>query len=235
MSTPNGEDLPPRATAGRVGTSRVVAELGRPETPEETAARKAENTRLHRANQTTRNLILALLASLAIVLFTVLLVVRPDQTPPAYVDYRSIAAEAQSGISTKLVAPKLSSAWKSNTAQLRNGDQKSPIWSIGFITPKHQFIGLEEGLATTDAWYATLLGKAQPTGAITIGAIRWAIYDQTDANDPGNFAYSLAANVGTTRFVLHGTTPVSNGKADNGEFKTLAQAISNELPLSEGN
>ena len=36
---------------------RVVAELGRPETPEETAARKAENSRIHRASQNTRNLV----------------------------------------------------------------------------------------------------------------------------------------------------------------------------------
>ena len=38
---------------------RIVAELGRPETPDETASRKAESSRVYRASQNTRNLIVA--------------------------------------------------------------------------------------------------------------------------------------------------------------------------------
>ena len=59
----------------------IVAELGRPETPEETAARKAENSRKRRANQTAFNLIVATIASLGIVLFLVVVVVRPNPEP----------------------------------------------------------------------------------------------------------------------------------------------------------
>jgi hypothetical protein len=61
---------------------RIVAELGRPETPEETAARKAENSRKHRENQTLRNLVFALLSSLAVVLVLVLVVGGPAGAPP---------------------------------------------------------------------------------------------------------------------------------------------------------
>ena len=57
---------------------RVVAELGRPETPEETAARQAENSLKHRQRQTVTNLVLALGASLLVVLALVLLVPRSD-------------------------------------------------------------------------------------------------------------------------------------------------------------
>ena len=57
---------------------REVAELGRPETPEETAARKAENSRKHRQRQTLKNLVLALAASLGVVFIIVLLVPRSD-------------------------------------------------------------------------------------------------------------------------------------------------------------
>ena len=39
----------------------IVAELGRPETPDETAERKAETSRKHRAGQTTFNLVVALI------------------------------------------------------------------------------------------------------------------------------------------------------------------------------
>ena len=51
--------------------SRVVAELGRPETAEETAARKAENSRNHRSRQTVNNLVYSLLATLGIVVVIV--------------------------------------------------------------------------------------------------------------------------------------------------------------------
>jgi hypothetical protein len=42
-----------------MSAQRVVAELGRPETPEETAARKAESSRVYRSSQNFRNLIAA--------------------------------------------------------------------------------------------------------------------------------------------------------------------------------
>ena len=47
---------------------RIVAELGRPETPDETAARKAESSRVHRESQNTRNLVAALIVTIAIVM-----------------------------------------------------------------------------------------------------------------------------------------------------------------------
>ena len=116
MSTPN----PPRG--------RIVAELGRPETPEETAARKAENSRAHRANQTTRNLVLALLASLAIVLFAVLIVVRPTANLVAPVNYQTVAAQAQKNVTETLAAPALPAGWHSNDAELKTDSGKTVTW-----------------------------------------------------------------------------------------------------------
>ena len=55
---------------------RIVAELGRPETASETAARKAENSRLYRQRKTVNNLTLSLLVSLGMVLLIVLIVPR---------------------------------------------------------------------------------------------------------------------------------------------------------------
>jgi hypothetical protein len=89
------------------GSGRIVAELGRPETPEETAARKAENSRSHRANQTTRNLLLATFASLAVVLFVVLVVVRPAGDLVKTVNYHSVARQAQQTVSETLADPSL--------------------------------------------------------------------------------------------------------------------------------
>ncbi len=223
MSNQNQGQKPPR----------IVAELGRPETPDETAARKAENSRAHRANQTTRNLVLALLASLAVVLFVVLVVIRPDNTPVTYVDYRAIAASAQQSVSQPLVAPQLPKTWKSNSAVLKDGDGDGTTWYVGLITPKQQFIAIEEGISTDDTWFGGLLGKAQPTGHTTIAGIRWTIYDQRTTADNGNFQYYIATTVDKLHFVLHGS---ATGTAHvPAEYSQLATALAQFLAHSGEN
>jgi hypothetical protein len=204
------------------GSGRVVAELGRPETPEETAARKAENSRAHRANQTTRNLILALLASLVLVLFVVLVVVRPSTSLVTPVNYRTVAAQAQQNVSETLAAPALPRGWHSNDAELKSDSGKTVTWYVGLITPKQQFIAIEQGIATSDTWFGSLLGKAQSTGHVTIDGVRWTIYNQRTASGVGNFPYSLAGTIGGSHLVLHGS-------ADDAEFRELATAIAHEL------
>jgi hypothetical protein len=206
---------------------RVVAELGRPETPEETARRKAENSRAHRANQTTRNLILALLASLAIVLFIVLVVVRPSTNLVSPVNYRSVAAQAQPTVSETLAAPPLPHGWQSNDAELKSDSGKTVTWYVGLITPKQQFIAIEQGIDTSDTWFGSLLGKAQSTGHVTIAGIHWTVYNQRSASGVGNFSYSLAGSVGSSHLVLHGS-------ASDAEFRVLATAIGAQLHTSSG-
>jgi hypothetical protein len=205
-----------------VASPRIVAELGRPETPAETAARKAENSRAHRANQTTRNLILALLASLAIVLFIVLVVVRPSANLVKTVNYRTVAAQAQPTVDQTLAAPPLPNGWHSNAAALQAGSGDVSTWYVGLITPKQQFIGIEQGNHTPDTWAGSLLGKAQATGHETIGGLDWTIYDQRNLANTGNYAYALAANDGPVHLVLHGS-------AANAEFDELAAAVGKEI------
>ncbi len=209
------------------GPGRIVAELGRPETPEETATRKAENSRAHRANQTTRNLILALLASLAIVLFTVLIVVRPSGNLVTPVNYKTVAAQAQKNVSEPLASPNLPGGWRSNDAELKSDTGKTVTWYVGLITPKQQFIAIEQGIGTSDTWFGSLLGKAQPTGHLTIGGIQWTVYNQRNGGGAGNFSYSLAGTVGSSHLVLHGT-------ASDAEFHALALAIGAQLNSSSG-
>lgn len=200
---------------------RVVAELGRPETPEETAARKAENSRRHRANQTTFNLVIATLASLAVVLFIVLVVVRPTPAEPVAVDYAATAAEAQGGASETLVVPVLPQGWVANAARF---DRRAEVltWYVGFITPGEQFAALNQGIDANPTWQASVLDNAVQTGTVTIDGITWAVYDRRNESETGNNAYALAAAVGDSTFVLHGT-------ASDSEFEALASAIATEL------
>jgi len=218
----------PTPGRGRVVAGPVVAELGRPETAEETAARKAENSRAHRANQTTRNLIFALLASLAIVLFVVLVVVRPSTNLVSSVNYRSVAAQAQPGVSETLAAPPLPNGWQSNDAELKSDTGKTVTWYVGLITPKQQFIAIEQGIDTSDTWFGSLLGKAQSTGTVTIDGVRWTIYNQRNLQGIGNFEYSLTTTLDGSNLVLHGS-------ASAAEFRVLAGAIATSFKSAGGN
>lgn len=191
----------------------VVAELGRPETPEETAQRKAAASQRRRANQTALNLVLATLASLGVVLFLVFVVVRPTPEPPAPVDYVAIAAESGRDV----LAPDLPDGWTANAARLETVGGVT-TWTIGFVTPAGQYIALDQGLQANETWLADAVLDAEVTGAARIGGLDWALYDRRDSADPGNHAFILSTQIGEDLVVLHGT-------ADDTEFETLAEAI----------
>ena len=196
---------------------RIVAELGRPETSDETASRKAETSRKHRANQTVRNLVWSLGASLGVVLLVVLVVVRPDPAPPEVIDYGTIASEAQQSVDATLTAPVLPSGWSANAAELR-ADGDIQIWYVGFVTPEQQFIALNQGINANPTWVDNLLDGARTTGSVMIDGVSWSVYDHRDADDPGNLAYAMTTSVQGSTYVLFGT-------ANDVEFETLAASM----------
>jgi hypothetical protein len=209
-----------------VASAPIVAELGRPETPQETAARKAESSRRHRGNQTALNLAAALVVSLVVVLITVLVVVRPDPGPAEPIDFAAIAAQAQPTVDAPLVVPELPKGWYSNSAKLETSAGVTS-WYIGLITPGEQFIGLRQGIDADDTWLAVELGSARATGAVTIGGVNWDLYDNRDARgDQGNLAYAMTTMQAESTLVLYGT-------ATDSEFETLADSVSARLKEGE--
>ncbi|MGN7798318.1 DUF4245 domain-containing protein [Leifsonia sp. 22587] len=203
----------------------VVAELGRPETPEETAARKAQNSANHRNRQTINNLVYSLLATLAIVAVIVLIVPRgnPTATKPA-VDYTSIAQQAQGSEPDRLLVPKLPSTWSSNSAELRTKTpDKVDSWYIGLITPKQQYIGITQGFSANDSWVADQVNKSMIKGTRQIDGVTWDVYDnRTSSSDNGNVAYALVNRSGDSSIIVFGT-------ADDGEFRTVAASLADQI------
>lgn len=195
----------------------IVAELGRPETPQETADRKAATSRKHRENQTALNLVVALGASLAIMLIIVLIVVRPEQAPPAPIDYKAIAAQAQGGIDEPLLSPDLPDDWRTNSARLGKGSDGVSTWYVGFVTPADDFVALSQGIDANATWLAAQLDNAPATGTQTIGGVRWDVYDRRDVDDPGNLEYAITTTIDASTIVLFGT-------AQPDEFEALAAA-----------
>jgi hypothetical protein len=200
---------------------RIVAELGRPETPEEAAARKAESSRAHRESKTLYGLIGALLASLAIVILIVLVVVRPDPEPREPIDYRSLAAEAEASLNADLAAPELPDGWTANSARVETGSDDIASWYVGFITPDNQFIAVRQGVDANATWLAQAVQDSRTTGERTVAGTTWDVHDRRSVDPTGNFAYSMTTTEGDS-FALHGT-------ADDEEFDVLATAIAEQL------
>ena len=202
----------------------VVAELGRPETPEETARRKAQTSADHRRRQTVNNLIYSLLATLALVVVIVLMVPRPTPDAVKSVDYVKIAQQGAGTEPDPLITPKLPADWKSNSAQLRQqNDDRVDEWYIGLITPSQEYIGMVQGFRANATWLAAQVANSSPVGSTTVHGVKWNIYDNRQSSrDVGDVQYALSAAEGASTVVLYGT-------ADTQEFTQLADAVSRQL------
>lgn len=200
---------------------RVVAELGRPETPDEKTARIAEARRRRRANQTTKNLVLSIAASLAIVLFLVLVVVRPDPAPLT-IDHLASAAEAEQSLGTTVVAPIVPPTWFANRAELA-GSGGVVEWTIGFITADETFIGLVQGFDANPTWLRDTLNTPGVGEAVVIAGVTWQQYDRRGVDGVGLRQYALVTDTADSTVVLYGT-------ASDDDFALVASAIAADLP-----
>jgi hypothetical protein len=203
---------------------RVVAELGRPETAQETADRLATNSRNYRSRKTVNNLVLSLLATLGAVFVLVLLVPRSDGPVDRTVDFAAVASQVQVGIDEPLVVPELPDGWRANAAQWRlGGTDKIPSWYIGLLTPRNEFIGLTQALGANPTWIGQQLNDAPASQTLTLEGVTWDVYRNPAAEkDRGNFEYALVTSAGTSSYLLVGT-------ADEEEFAALATAIAPQI------
>ncbi|RIJ52855.1 DUF4245 domain-containing protein [Clavibacter lycopersici] len=200
-------------------TPNVVAELGRPETPEETAARKAADSRRHRAKQTFRNLLYSLIVTVATVAVIIAIVPRSNTTILPDVDYGAVAAEAQGGFPQTLVVPDLPTAWKSNDAEIRPaGRDGVAVWYIGLITPSNRYIGISQGIDANPTWLDETLQSAPEVSSEEIGGLEWTLYDNSSAEDPGNVVLAASAVDGDSTYAIYGT-------ADANELRTAIEAV----------
>lgn len=188
----------------------IVAELGRPETPEETAERKAADSQRHRARQTANNLWLSLLATMAVVLVIVLLVPRAEGPRSSPIDFARVAAEAQPGAPSRLAVPALPAGWRANAAEYRSKTVDGvTVWYIGFLTPGNEYLGLSQTENGNASWLASTLNSAPVTGTLDIGGVTWSVHDRRTGSKTGNVRYALSAQglgaASSSTLVVYGT------------------------------
>jgi hypothetical protein len=202
--------------AGRAPKPRpIVAELGRPETPEEEAARKAQNSKNYRDSKTMRNLWVAIGVTVAIVALIVVIVPRDDSSRLQTIDYRAVAVSAQRDLPVPLAVPELPDTWTSNVAEIRTGSlDKVTAWYVGFITPSKQFLSITQAVDANPSWLADELQQTAPTGTTRIDGIDWTIHDNRKTDrDVGNAEYALTTESGRSTFIVAGTATPEEAEA----------------------
>jgi hypothetical protein len=184
----------------------IVAELGRPETPEETAVRKAEFSKAYRSSQTVRGLIAALLATLAIVVVIVLAVPRGEPAAERTVDMVGIAADVESSVGSPVIVPELGDFWRVNAAGLTSG--ATPVWDVT-LAPASQnergFIKLAQAFGVDSSWAPQRLNGIAPTDTTDIGGLEWDVYSLGDAGAKQNVTYAIGTQAGDDYVLLYGS------------------------------
>lgn len=182
----------------------IVAELGRAETPEETAERKATSSRTYRSSQTTRNLVAALLVTLAMVAVVVFIVPRGSMSAPPSIDVATVARQVTSGYDHTAVVPHVPSSWRVNAASV-SGDSIAS-WTIVYVPDESSYLRVSQGFDADGGWATRLLGGASPDGHLTVGGIEWTTYAIADPAAAGNVSYAIGTAAGRDQILVYGTS-----------------------------
>lgn len=191
----------------------IVAELGRPETPEETAARKANDTRLYKQRKTINNLVFSLLASLGLMLVIVLIVPRgTDQWSDHTVNVAEAATLNESSAGTPLIAAEVPDTWKAKQAVLKHDSVSNVLnWFVTYTTENEAYAAVSQAFTPTGepvnaTWISGQLELQTPTGNENIGGLDWTVYDHPNRNpDESNVVFGLQTQVGEMTLLVYGT------------------------------
>lgn len=184
---------------------RIVAELGRPETPQETADRKAESSRIYRSSQSFRNLIAALIVTVAVVAVIVFAVPRGEPTARPAIDVAAIAAKVESTSGRPAIVPELNDFWRVNAAELEGG--AVTVWNITLAPEAERergFVRVAQAFDADVTWAPQATGGMAPNGTTEIDGIVWDVYDMGDRGT-ANVTYALGTQAGRDYVLLYGS------------------------------
>lgn len=208
---------------------RVVAELGRPETPEEAAARKAEASRVYRSSQTFRNLIAALLVTLGIVAIVIFAVPRGEPAPRPPIDVAALAEEVSRTEGTTAVVPELPDTWLVNAAAVEGEAPRT--WTILYVPGEDAgFVRVAQGFGADDVWATRLLSGADSAGTVTIDGVEWTEYDIPDPSRAGNVSAAISTTAGADTIVIYGATSADTLTAVAESLADQVRAANGEAP-----
>ncbi|MGO3829602.1 MAG: DUF4245 family protein [Microbacterium gubbeenense] len=202
---------------------RIAAHLGRPETPAEEAARKAENSKSYRQSQSFRNLIIALVASLAIVAVVYFIVPRGEIEHAPQPDVAETARQVADQYERTVVVPGAPDDWAKNSAQVDAGSPS--VWSVNYNDipdAGRAFVRFEQAFDADEVWASQILRGTSPSGTTTIDGLEWTEFDVRDPDSTGNVSYALGIQAGSDYVLIYGS-------ADSDVAALLASSISDDV------
>ncbi|WP_203581320.1 DUF4245 family protein [Microbacterium hibisci] len=185
---------------------RIVAELGRPETPQETADRKAESSRVYRSSQNVRNLLAALLATLAVVAVVIFGVPRGSAPEREPIDVAAVAERIAASEGRTVITPELSDGWVVNRAGIE-GEGSARAFTVVYAPAGEEdrgFLRVAQGFDAEESWPARVLSGAAPQDTVTIDGVTWDRYD-LDPDRSGNLSVALATDAGDDIVLIYGS------------------------------
>lgn len=187
------------------GAPRIVAELGRPETAQETADRKAASSFAYRSSKTTRNLIAAMLVTVAVVVVIIFAVPRGEPAPRPPIDVAASADKVSSALDRTVLVPEVPAEWTVNGAAV-TGDQPQ-VWTTVYVPEDDPgFVRVAQGFDADETWPTRVLAGADVDGAVTIDGIEWTTYEITDPASAGNVSRAMSAPAGADTVLVYGTS-----------------------------
>lgn len=183
---------------------RVVAELGRAETPQEAADRKAASSHAYRSSQTARNLIAALLVTLAIVLIVILAVPRGSAPVREPIDVAAVAESVESSLQRPVIVPKVSADWVVNGAALEGDSVRA--WTIVYVPEEAGYLRVAQGFDADAAWTTRTLRGANTIDTVEIDGVTWDRYRIADPAAAGNISSAISVQAGTDIILIYGST-----------------------------
>ena len=183
----------------------IVAEIGRPETPEETAARKAESSRVYRSSQTVRNLVAALVVTLAVVAVIIFAVPRGEPASDREIDLVGIAADVESSMDGPALVPEVD-GWRVNAANLEGG--ATVVWNVTLAPSAEDergFVRVAQAFDADSSWAPQMLNGTAPTDTARIGGLEWDVFTFNDAGDNANISYAIGTQAGDDYVLLYGS------------------------------
>lgn len=184
--------------------ARVVAHLGRPETPQETADRKAESSRRYRSSKTFRNLIAALLVIIAVVIVVIAAVPRGEPAPRPAPDVPALAADLEVERGRPVLSPSLGEGWRVNQATVE-GVGGTEAWTMVYVrSGESGFLRVAQGFDADEAWVGQVLDGTRSTETTEIDGITWNVYRPANPSGTGNIDYALAAPAGPDYVLVYG-------------------------------
>ena len=179
----------------------------------------------HRARQTVINLILALGASIGLVVTLVLIVPRDDSSRIREIDYTAISqkAKADSGFNVITITPPEN--WWSNNAMLTtNNIDTVPVFKAGFVGSDIKYVGYTQAFNANPTWLALSLNGKVLTKQYSSKHYTWDVYESIVKNEPKKtMDYIMVLNYKDQDYML------VYGVAEDSEFKTFIDSIDEEL------